>query len=78
MALDLNAYATILIMIVIIIAPSFIMMYYTNKKMNSFLGFLGIFILVMGGIITPWLDVVGILIIGLFFYRFVMARRGVA
>jgi hypothetical protein len=75
--MDMNILAVILAILLIIFAPTFLMMYYTNKKMNSFLGFLGIFIVVVGSVsVMPlWIEVIGILIIGLFFYRFIMARR---
>lgn len=75
--MDMNVFALILAIIIIVFAPAFVMMYYTNNHMNSLLGFIGIFIMVVGTttILPVWIEVIGILIIGVFFYRFIMDRR---
>ena len=74
--MDYPTYLLLFEVLLFILLPSLIMLYAAHKRMNAFLGFLGIFILVCGGTILPtWSTAIGVIVIGVFFYRYIMMRR---
>jgi hypothetical protein len=81
--MDSTTFNILISIFMFVLIPTFLMVIITSRKINSAIGYLGMFLILavdpfspLGlNILPSWFMVIGILLVGVFFWQFMHNRR---